>query len=184
MYNNFKTTLNYFALAVFNDEFLIATLIAIDLYKRTMPYNCYLYKSMKSDELYQKTINPNIKINKKEMKLISYFIENKVKNTVLYLVNKKIGIDVKQEQQKEICELFEVDQFDQVQEMSENTFDCWSQIIHKDKFLFEARYYKNMSKQLENVFHLKKKQMLGLTLVYDQYDDNIIANRGLEAYRG
>ena len=114
MYNNFKTTLNYFALAIFTNDFLIATLIAIETYKRTNPYNYYLYKNMYNDELYQKTINSNIKINKEEMKLLSYFVEKKVKKTVLYLVNKKIGIDIKPEQQEEICELFELENFEQV----------------------------------------------------------------------
>jgi hypothetical protein len=52
MYNNCKTTLNYFALAVFNDDFLIATLIATETYVRTFLFNYLLYKNMKNDELY------------------------------------------------------------------------------------------------------------------------------------
>ena len=94
MYNNCKTTLNYFALAVFNDDFLIASLIATEVYQRTMPYNYLLYKNKKNDGLYQKIINPKIKINKQETHLLVYFLEKKVKNSVLYLVNKKIDTKI------------------------------------------------------------------------------------------
>ena len=94
MYNNCKTTLNYFALAVFNDDFLIASLIATEVYERTKHYNYLLYKNKKNDELYQKIINPKIKIKSQETYLLTYFLEKKVTNSVLYLVNKKIDINI------------------------------------------------------------------------------------------
>lgn len=62
MYRNIMTTLNYFTLAVVLGHFKIAARIAIELYKRTYKFNYVMYKSMTNDDLYQKTINPDIKV--------------------------------------------------------------------------------------------------------------------------
>ena len=74
MYKNCKTTLNYFTLALFHNAFEIAKLIQIEIYRRTSPYNFKRYRNKGNDELYQKTINPSIKIQGKEFTLIQYFL--------------------------------------------------------------------------------------------------------------
>jgi len=64
------TTLNYFTLAVVLGHFKIATRIAIELYKRTYRFNYVMYKSMTNDDLYQKTINPEIKVKGQDLNII------------------------------------------------------------------------------------------------------------------
>ena len=45
----YETSLNYFALAMLQNKFEIATLIALEIYKRTWKYNSNLYKSRTND---------------------------------------------------------------------------------------------------------------------------------------
>ena len=64
MYKNIKTTLNYFALAIMTKNYIAAIMIADLIYEGTYHMNSLMYKSKQNDKLYQKTINPDLKINK------------------------------------------------------------------------------------------------------------------------
>jgi hypothetical protein len=80
LYANCKNTLNYFALAVLLGHFEIATLLGVELYNRTQPFNNVLYKSKINDGLYQHHINPQIKISKHENQtsLFNYCLAHKL----------------------------------------------------------------------------------------------------------
>ena len=76
MYKNINTTLNYFALAMLCQNYTVAILIAEHLYKRTMVYNHNMYKTKENDRLYQKSINPEIKIKKIGYNLFDFLLES------------------------------------------------------------------------------------------------------------
>ena len=75
MYKNINTTLNYFALGMLCQNYTVAILIAENIYLRTMVYNHNMYKTKENDRLYQKSINPEIKIKKQGYNLFDFLLE-------------------------------------------------------------------------------------------------------------
>ena len=101
-HRNCFTSLNYFALAVILAHFKIATKVSIELYARTRIYNFGFSKTMHDDDLYQKSINPEIKVEGQVVNIVRFCIIKGLEDQLVYLANKALGINIKESEWTEI----------------------------------------------------------------------------------
>lgn len=166
MHRNCFNTLNYFSLAVILGRFKIATKLSIEIYKRTQIFNFVMYKTMQNDDLYQKSINPDIKIEKREINIIQFCIAKKLKDRLIYLVHSKLGINIRIDEWQSIQELIGKER-EQIQSMSEQEYShIWQTIADEPKSKLKRISLMKMNE--EGIEH-KKHQ-----LFIDNYDERIM----------